>query len=135
MMTALSESIWLTLNNHLIYNSIRMYRHACFDFLKKVLATTNSSSVSTSFSSCIVLRSVLSFGYQTKMALTCLLKSFGMGEYVCFSNHKQQLRCLPEMDNSNRGCLLLLRSLLAMISSMINSVSTRVKYCDNFPIH
>ena len=36
-------------------------------FLKKSLAMTNSLSVSTSFSSCIILRSILTFGYQTKI--------------------------------------------------------------------
>ena len=33
-----------------IYIGIRIYRHACFDFFKKFLGTTNSSSVNTSFS-------------------------------------------------------------------------------------
>ena len=59
-------------------NSFCMYRHACFDFFKKSLVTTSSPSVSTSFSSWIILRSALAFGYQTNMALDCLLKFFGM---------------------------------------------------------
>ena len=54
---------------------------------KKLLATTNSSSVSTSFSSCIIFRSALSFRYHTEMALVCLLKFFGIAEYHCVSNH------------------------------------------------
>ena len=54
-------------------NSFRIYRHVHFDFLKKSLPTTNSSSVNTSFSSCIILRFILAIGYQTKIALTCSL--------------------------------------------------------------
>ena len=61
-------------------NSFHIYNHACFDFFKKFLATTNSSSVSTSFSSCVILRSPLSFGYHTKMAFAFLLKFFGLAE-------------------------------------------------------
>ena len=60
--------------------SFRKYEHACFDFLKKSLTTTNSSFVKTLFSSCIILRSALSFGYHTNMALACLFKFFGMAE-------------------------------------------------------
>ena len=56
--------------------SFRMYRHSYLDSLKRPLATTNSSSVSTSFFSCIALRSLRSFGYHTKMALACFLKFF-----------------------------------------------------------
>ena len=59
-------------------NSFCIYKHACFDFLKKVLGTTNSSSVNTSFSSCIILRSIPAFGYQTKIALAYSLNFFGM---------------------------------------------------------
>ena len=33
---------------------------------------------STSFSSCTILRSLLSFGYHTNMAFACLLKFFGI---------------------------------------------------------
>ena len=112
-----------------------MYRHPCFDFLKRVLVTTNSSSVSTSFSSCIALRSPRSFGYHTKMDLAFLLKSLGIAEYDCVSNHRQQSRCLPEIANSNRGCLFLSRLSLAMISSIINSTSRNHNNSDNFLIH
>ena len=69
-------------------NSFRIYRHACFDLFKKFLATTNSSSVSTSFPSCIILRTSLSYGYHTKMDFACLLKFFGITVYNCVSNHK-----------------------------------------------
>ena len=58
--------------------SFCIYKHACFDILKKSLTITNSSSVNTLFSSCIILRSALSFGYHTNMALACLLKFFGI---------------------------------------------------------
>ena len=69
-------------------SSFRIYRHVYFDSLKRPLATTNSSSVSTSFSSCIALRSPRSFGYQTNIAFACLLKFFGMAVKDCVSNHK-----------------------------------------------
>ena len=48
---------------HLKQNSrgctFRIYKHACFDALKKYLAITNSSPVNTLFSSCFILRSSL----------------------------------------------------------------------------
>ena len=50
---------------HLTQNSrgctFRIYKHACFDALKKSLAITNSSPVNTLFSSCFILRSSLFF--------------------------------------------------------------------------
>ena len=49
------------------------YEYACFNFFNWPLATTNSSSVSTLLLPCIIFRSTLSFGYQTKIALACLL--------------------------------------------------------------
>ena len=57
-------------------------------FLKKALAITNSSSVSTSFSSCIALRSPRSFGYETNMAFACLLKFFSIAVEDWVINHK-----------------------------------------------
>ena len=69
-------------------NSFCIYRHVCFDFHTKFLTTTNSSSVSTSFSLYIILRSPLSLGYHTNMAFACLLIFFGMAVYDCVSNHK-----------------------------------------------
>ena len=60
--------------------SFRIYKHTCFDVLKKSLTINNSSSVNTFFSSCIILGSALSFGYYTNMALACLLKFFGIAE-------------------------------------------------------
>ena len=60
--------------------SFLIYKHACLDFFNWPLTTTNSSSVNTLFSSCINLRSALSFGYQANIALACLLKFFGMAE-------------------------------------------------------
>ena len=63
-------------------------KHACFGFFKKFLATTNSSYVNASFSSCIILRSLLSFGCHTNMPLDCLLEYFGIAVYDCVSNHK-----------------------------------------------
>ena len=41
--------------------SFRIYKIACVDLLKKSLTMTNSSSVSTLFSSCTILRSALSW--------------------------------------------------------------------------
>ena len=69
-------------------NLIRIYKHVCFGFFKNFLATTNSPSVSTSFSSCITLRSALTFRYHTNMALACLFKYFGTAVYDCVSNQK-----------------------------------------------
>ena len=79
MMAALSESILAHLKISASYmiqqpKSTRkfvsyIYRHACLDFLKIPLTTINSSSVNTSFSSCIVLRSALFFGYHAKNGL------------------------------------------------------------------
>ena len=43
-----------------------------------LLAMISSSSVRTLFSLCIILRSSRSFGYQTNMALACLLRFLGM---------------------------------------------------------
>ena len=68
--------------------SFCMYKKACFDVLKKTLTMTNSLSASILFSSCIILRSALSLGYQKNMALAWLLKFFGMAENDCVSNHK-----------------------------------------------
>ena len=75
-----SSSVIFYLTQNQRRNSFRIYKHACFDFFKKFLATTNSSSVCTSFSSCIILRSPLSFGYHTKMVFVCLLKFFGIAQ-------------------------------------------------------
>ena len=55
-----------------------IYKHEYFFDFKKSLATINSLSTSTSFLSCIVLRSILAFGYQTKIALVCFLNFFGI---------------------------------------------------------
>ena len=42
-----------------------------------------SSSVNLLFTSCIIFRSALSFGYQTNMTLACLLRFFSMAEEDC----------------------------------------------------
>ena len=60
--------------------SFRIYKHACLDFFSRSFTTTNSSSVNTSFSSWIVLRSPLSFRCHTSIALICLLQFFGIAE-------------------------------------------------------
>ena len=96
---------------------------------------TSLSSVSTLFSSCMVLRSTLSLGYNTNMALACLHKFFGIAEYDCVDNQTYWLPCLPEIANSNSNCLRLSRQSLAIISSMIKSVSEHANNCDNFLIH
>ena len=76
----------LAYTNNIERSKIRL---PCFGFFQKFLAMTNSSSVSTSFSPCIVFRSSLSFGYHTKIAVTCFLNFFGMAKYYCVKNHKQ----------------------------------------------
>ena len=69
-------------------NSFCIYRYTCFDFFKKSLATTDSLFISTSFSSCIILRSILAFRYQTKIALVYSLSFFGTPLQDCVNNHK-----------------------------------------------
>ena len=83
-----SSSVIFYLTQNPRGNSFRIYKPACLDFFKRFLATTNSSSVSTSFSSCIIIRSRLSFGYLTNMAFACHLKFFDIAEQDCVSNHK-----------------------------------------------
>ena len=75
-----SSSVIFYLTQNPRGNSFRIYNHTWFDFYKKFLETTNSSFVSTSFSSCVILRSPLSFGYHANMAFACLLKLLGMAE-------------------------------------------------------
>ena len=69
--------IWFSSLNPRRY-PFRIYKHACFDFFKNSLATVNSLSVNTSFSLCIILKSILAFGYQSKMALV-----FSLNFLVC----------------------------------------------------
>ena len=59
--------------------SFRIYKYAYFNFFNCPLAMTNSSSVNTLFLLCTILGSTLSFGYQTKIALACLLNFFWYG--------------------------------------------------------
>ena len=97
-MTTLSESFLAHLRKwspHVWFStlnprgcSFRMYKHACFDVLKKPLAITNSSTVNTLFLSCNILRSAISFGCDANMALACLPKFFVMAEWDCVSSHK-----------------------------------------------
>ena len=56
-------SLYENCHHQIVYSRFNLeifyHLHTCFDFFKKLLPTTNSSSVSTSFSSCIILRSPL----------------------------------------------------------------------------
>ena len=71
------KKIWLSRVRFSTLNprgcSFRIYKHACFDVLKKSLTSTNSLSVNKLFSWCIILRSALSFGNHTNMVLAYLL--------------------------------------------------------------
>ena len=60
--------------------SFRMYKHACFDVLKKSRRMINSPFVNKLSSSFIILRPALSLGYQTNIALACLLTFSGEAE-------------------------------------------------------
>ena len=56
--------------------SLHMYKYACFFFFQKTLAMTDSLSISILLLSCIILKSALSFGYQTNIALVYLFRFF-----------------------------------------------------------
>ena len=60
-----------------------MYKHLCFDILRKPLIVTNSSSVSRSSQTY-----ALYLGCQRNMVLVFLLRFLGMAEYDCISNNK-----------------------------------------------
>ena len=60
--------------------SFGMYKHTSFDNFKMSPTMNHLTSVSALFSSYTILRFSLSFGYQTNMALACLLNVFGIAE-------------------------------------------------------
>lgn len=60
-----------------------MYKHLCFDVIRKPLTVTNSSSVSR-----LSQIYALYLGCQRNMVLVFLLRFFGMAEYDCISNNK-----------------------------------------------
>ena len=57
-----------------------MNKHAFFDFLKKPLKMTNSSSASTLFSSRVIKISSLYLLHQTNMALARHLRVLGIAQ-------------------------------------------------------
>ena len=123
---------------HLKQNSrgctFRIYKHACFDALKKYLAITNSSPVNTLFSSCFILRSSLFLRGEGAAKQIWSWPAFF--DFLVWQNKTVSASTKNGYDvNSNRGCLFWSRPSSAMIPSIINSVFECANNCDNFSVH